>query len=269
MIDRSLKNVIPERAFRTLEDMDRQITSLQSQLAVLAAKSNGGGHLTPTQIADISGLIGARSQAVIGQDVTDPSLPGQVGGGTVTSLTVGNLSPLFTAAVANATSTPSVTYSQIVQAANLIYAGPASGAAAAPTFRSLVAADLAAILAPMLSSTVLDLNTSTKQTLYTVPAGKSAVVLWVVGRSASTNLSAGVTTNLSFGFNAGANDWGSTTFGTPAFTAASLFLMMDQTDALTGNPSTIGTAAQVLGAITDAAFGAPATLVIEVFGYLF
>lgn len=64
------------------------------------------------------------------------TLPSDGGSGSVTS--VGDLSPLFT--TANPTTTP--TFTAINQNANLVYAGPATGAAAAPTFRSLVRADL-------------------------------------------------------------------------------------------------------------------------------
>src|SRR5262245_19145950 len=63
------------------------------------------------------------------------------GSGTVTSFSAGNLSPLFTTSVATATTTPALTFAAVSQNANLHYAGPASGGAAAPTFRALVTAD--------------------------------------------------------------------------------------------------------------------------------
>ena len=44
------------------------------------------------------------------------------GTGTVTSVSVGNLSPLFTASVATATTTPSITFAQVSQAQNLVFA---------------------------------------------------------------------------------------------------------------------------------------------------
>jgi len=64
------------------------------------------------------------------------------GSGTVTSFSAGNLSPLFTGSVANATTTPALTFSLSAQSANRIFAGPTTGSAAAPTFRALVAADI-------------------------------------------------------------------------------------------------------------------------------
>lgn len=64
------------------------------------------------------------------------------GSGTVTSFSAGDLSPLFTTTEANPTTTPALSFAAITQAANLFYAGPVSGSAAAPAFRALVAADI-------------------------------------------------------------------------------------------------------------------------------
>jgi hypothetical protein len=61
---------------------------------------------------------------------------GAGGGSGVTN--VGNLSPLFTSNVTGS----SVSFAQIVQNTNTVFAGPASGASAVPTFRSLVVNDL-------------------------------------------------------------------------------------------------------------------------------
>lgn len=63
------------------------------------------------------------------------------GTGTVTSFSAGTLAPLFTTSVATATTTPALTFALTSQNANLFFAGPTSGAAA-PTFRSLMGADL-------------------------------------------------------------------------------------------------------------------------------
>lgn len=64
------------------------------------------------------------------------ALGGSGGGGTVTS--VSGLSPLFT--TTNPTTTPTFVLSS--QSANTVFAGPASGGAAAPTFRAIVASDI-------------------------------------------------------------------------------------------------------------------------------
>jgi hypothetical protein len=64
------------------------------------------------------------------------------GTGTVTSFSAGDLSPLFTTTEATVTTTPALSFALNTQSANLIFAGPTSGAAVAPTFRALVTADL-------------------------------------------------------------------------------------------------------------------------------
>ena len=63
------------------------------------------------------------------------------GDGTVTSVTVGNLSPLFNSSVATSTSTPAITFAQISQTANRLLIAP-DGTNGFPTFRTLVAGDL-------------------------------------------------------------------------------------------------------------------------------
>lgn len=70
------------------------------------------------------------------------------GSGTVTSFSSNGLAPLFTASVATATTTPVLSFTAINQNPNLFYAGPATGAAAAPTFRAMVNADLGTTLTP-------------------------------------------------------------------------------------------------------------------------
>lgn len=91
MINRPLKGV-PDQVFRenvlrTLEDMDRRLTGMVADLARVKPSSDGGGPgLNPFQIEQVAGLIGARAQTVIGQEVADPQLQGQIAGGTVTSV---------------------------------------------------------------------------------------------------------------------------------------------------------------------------------------
>ena len=68
------------------------------------------------------------------------------GGGTVVSFSIaGTTSPYFSAAVTSPTSTPVLTFTITPQSANTVAAGPTTGAAAVPTFRSLVAADIPVI----------------------------------------------------------------------------------------------------------------------------
>lgn len=65
------------------------------------------------------------------------------GGGTVTSVGL-SLPAIFSVSGSPVTTSGTLTGSLATQSANTIFAGPATGAAAAPTFRSLVAADLPA-----------------------------------------------------------------------------------------------------------------------------
>lgn len=58
------------------------------------------------------------------------------GGGSVTNVTVGNLSPLFTSSVATSTTTPAITFTLSNAAQNSVFAGPASGGAGAPSFQT-------------------------------------------------------------------------------------------------------------------------------------
>lgn len=243
---------------------------------------NGGSGLTDAQLqsllnqareagrAEATQLLGAFGQPLVG-DVgsADPLVTPITQGGTVTSFSAGDLSPLFTTTEATPTTTPALSFAQIVQNANLLYAGPTSGVAANPTFRVLNALDTQLVAETMLASVSLNLNTNTKQSLYTVPTGKSAIITKVIARSPSVDLSGGATTNLSFGFNAGANDWANATLGTALLTASTLFLVLSQEFALGGSPSTIGASTRTFSAITDAAFGSAATVQIEVFGHLF
>jgi hypothetical protein len=94
MISRNLNNWVKgdanrEAVRRTIDDLSTQISSLQKELATVKSGSSNGSGLSPIQLQQVAGLIAGRSQAVIGQDVQDPQLPGQIGGGTVTNLAAG------------------------------------------------------------------------------------------------------------------------------------------------------------------------------------
>lgn len=62
-------------------------------------------------------------------------------GGTVSSFSSGNLSPLFSTTVTNATTTPALSFSLNTQSQNLVFASPLSSSGV-PLFRSLAKADL-------------------------------------------------------------------------------------------------------------------------------
>lgn len=113
----------------------------------------------------------------------------------------------------------------------------------------------------MLSSTdSVNLNTTNKTTLFTVPAGKSCVITRVVVRAASTNLT---TASFGFGFNANADDVDASSVHA-TLTGATI---VDSILPLTG--AVRGAAADAFGVKCSIAQGAPATVSVDVFGYLY
>lgn len=134
-----------------------------SQTGVLAGNTTGAATATSGQLSTALDLIGSTRGSLLyrGASAWSPLAPGTSGYvltsagagadpvwspegsvGTVTTFSAGNLSPLFTTNVANPTTTPALTFSLASQVANRVFAGPATGADAAPTFRALVAADI-------------------------------------------------------------------------------------------------------------------------------
>ena len=75
-----------------------------------------------------------------------PISSGGGGSGTVTSVALadGSTSPIYTISGSPVTTSGTLTFTLGTKAANLVFAGPTTGAAAQPAFRSLVAADLPA-----------------------------------------------------------------------------------------------------------------------------
>lgn len=106
-------------------------------------------------------------------------------GGTVTNFSAGNLSPLFTTSVGTPTTTPVLSFTQVTQAANLVFAGPSTGSAANPTFRALVAADIPSGLPNVVynnqvntgtAAFTLDASGSTVSNAFKVPAQANLTV---------------------------------------------------------------------------------------------
>lgn len=92
-----------------------------------------GSGLTGTSVGEIT--LGT------GLSFTGNTLNAATTGGTITSFSSGDLSPLFTTSVSNPTTTPALSFSLISQAQNLLFASPVNSSGT-PTFRSLVKADL-------------------------------------------------------------------------------------------------------------------------------
>jgi hypothetical protein len=84
---------------------------------------------------------------------------GSLSSGTVTSFSAGNLSPLFTSSVVNATTTPALSFSLSNAAQNAVFAGPTSGSGT-PTYRTLVAADIPTLTAAKISDFDTQVRTS-------------------------------------------------------------------------------------------------------------
>lgn len=132
---------IPTLLAAKISDFDTQVrTSRLDQMAAPTAALNLNSQR-------ITGL----AAPTLGTDAATKAYVDSVGGGgggsgTVTSFSAGNLSPLFTTAVATATSTPALSFALSNQAANLFLAGPTNGAAAPPDFRGLTYADISALV---------------------------------------------------------------------------------------------------------------------------
>jgi hypothetical protein len=123
-----------------------------STLPVLGINTNDSLQVALQKIeAVISGIGSSVNWGDIGGDIEDQTdlvayVAAAVSGlGTVTSFSAGDLSPLFTTNVTNSTTTPALAFTLTNQNANVVFAGPATGIAAAPTFRALVAADIPSI----------------------------------------------------------------------------------------------------------------------------
>lgn len=126
---------------------------------------------------------------------------------------------------------------------------------------NLIANNTVAIVEGKMSSTdSVDLNTATKTTLFTVPAGKTLVVTKIIVRNASASLT---TASFSFGYNANADDVVATATHTE-LTGNTLYTKIEPKAG-----AIIGNAADVFGVKCTILQGSAATVTISVFGYFF
>ena len=126
----------------------------------------GGTDFCPATTGTSSQLLGSNgsgglSNVTIGSGLTYSAgtLSSSSSGGTVTTFSAGTLSPLFTTSVANATSTPSLSFS-LTNASGYSWFGNASGSTGAPSYNTSV---LPASLIPAFTGDV----TSTSGTVAT------------------------------------------------------------------------------------------------------
>lgn len=130
----------------------------------LTSGNNVGIGVSPAQKLDVDGIVRIRSVSGIvpttisGRDANGDlgtlglsglSIVGGVltvtgGSGTVTSVAL-SLPSIFTVSGSPVTTSGTLTGTLATQTANLVFAGPATGVAATPIFRSLVAADIPAL----------------------------------------------------------------------------------------------------------------------------
>jgi hypothetical protein len=121
---------------------------LATGVSGLLSIANGGtGTATP-------GLIAGQHVTITGnwpnQTISATGGHGPGGGGTVTSVGL-SLPSQFTVTGSPVTTAGTLTATLAAQSANLVWAGPATGMAAAPAFRSLVASDIPTIPAGQVS----------------------------------------------------------------------------------------------------------------------
>lgn len=131
-------------------------TATASQLPAATATSQGavqiaqdfGGTAAAPKVAGLQGIPVSTNLPTNGQIYaynggSNQWTPATPSAGTVTSVGI-SAPPEFTVAGAPVTGSGTLTLGKANQSADTVYAGPASGASAAPAFRSLVAADLPA-----------------------------------------------------------------------------------------------------------------------------
>ena len=112
----------------------------------------------------------------------------------------------------------------------------------------------------LLASGVVDLNSMDESPLFTVPANRELIVTRIVPRDASTDLD---TAEITAGFNATFDDVVITPVALAALTGATLYQIIPAEDG-----AVKGVATDVFSVIPSTAQGAPATCVVDVFGYL-
>ena len=118
---------------------------------------------------------------------------------------------------------------------------------------------------------MVDLNDASSQEIYRVPTGKSFIPLFVVARNPSGDLSGGAgIVSLFFGFDGGVSDWNAPqSMSTTDFTQTSHFKVFPQEFGSGFSVSVIGAAGDRFRVKVDSTFGSAATLIFDVFGYLF
>lgn len=169
------------------------------------------------------------------------------GGGSGTVTSVGLAAPaMFLVSGSPVTTAGSLVLSLATQAANIVFAGPTSGGAAAPTFRSLVSNDIPSLLASKISDFQTTVSANTDVAANTVARHVAVTIgtangLSLVGQALSMALASGSTTGAlsSADFTTFNNKQSALTFGNLTEATSAVLTILGGTGAVIGSGSSI------------------------------
>lgn len=149
--------------------------------------------------------------------------------GTVTSVALadGSTSPIYSISGSPVTSSGTLTFTLGTQAANKVFAGPTTGAAAQPTFRSLVAADLP-------GTTVLSIGTIDGNSASANGLSIASQVLYAQSASVSNPGMVNNTTQSMSGAKTFTGNLTASASSTTALTVGSTTMIVDSTNTVVG-----------------------------------
>jgi hypothetical protein len=225
-----------------------------------AATQTAGGVVYGTGSARAVSAAGSSGNCLVSNGSSAPSWGScSTGSGTVTSFSVTSVPSDMSASVANSTTTPALTISYNTESANTVLAGPTTGSAATPSYRSLVAADIPGLAASAITSGTVAVAQGGTNTNSTTQGG----VLYGASSTADATTSAGVNGQFQV---LGSNGSSAPTWGpsTPDLIAGPrLFYYTVITPASTGltgtivggSPTALGTAANAVNSTRNAVHG--------------
>jgi hypothetical protein len=157
-------------------------TAARTNLGAAASGAN-------SDITSLSGLTTALSVAQGGTGATTAAAARtNLGAGTVSSVGL-SLPSIITVSGSPVAGSGTLTGTLATQSANTVFAGPTTGAAAAPTFRALVAADV-----PSQSGRLLNVQIFTSSGTYTPTTGTNSVIVEIQGAGGGGGGAPAVTT---------------------------------------------------------------------------
>lgn len=173
---------------------------LDATLTALAAY-NTTGFITQTGVDTFAGrTLAAAGGLTIQESGSVITVSGSAINGTVTSFSAGDLSPLFTTTESTVTTTPALSFAAVNQASGgLAYLSPASGSAAAPSFRTIGGSDLAAGIVAGSNITITQLPGTNQMSIASTASGGSGggLTLSTISTNATAAISTCVLVNLS------------------------------------------------------------------------